>query len=242
LEDSTPSITPVESKRAYIQIVEQVVSLTRAGEFRPGAKLPAERELARRFGVGRPTLREALSALAMLGYVETRPGHGTFIAEEAPSPAPDEPWSEEEGPFTILEAREAIEPGLAAAAAGHRSNAGLAGLEEALTAMERDLSDESGLARLDRQFHLLVAQATQNSVMSDVGAHIYRLMSQELWLAMQRELNALYPRRWELALREHRSVYDAIAARDRRRASSRMRQHLRSVRRVMLEAELTPSS
>ena len=62
-------IQPVEPRRLYLQIADQVRSLIAAGEFMPGSRLPAERELSKRFGVSRPSLREALIALEVQGYV-----------------------------------------------------------------------------------------------------------------------------------------------------------------------------
>jgi GntR family transcriptional repressor for pyruvate dehydrogenase complex len=74
-------IQPVESRRLYLQIADQVRSLIAAGEFTPGSRLPAERELSKRFGVSRPSLREALIALEVQGYVDVRPGSGIIVTK-----------------------------------------------------------------------------------------------------------------------------------------------------------------
>ena len=75
-------IQPVEPRRLYLQIADQVRSLIAAGEFPPGSRLPAERKLAKRFGVSRPTLREALIALEVEGYVDVRPGSGIVVTAQ----------------------------------------------------------------------------------------------------------------------------------------------------------------
>ena len=99
-------IQPVEPRRLYLQIADQVRSLIAAGEFPPGNRLPAERELAKRFGVSRPSMREALIALEVEGYVDVRPGSGILVTTPK-SEMPD--ISGDEGPLEILRARILIE-------------------------------------------------------------------------------------------------------------------------------------
>jgi GntR family transcriptional repressor for pyruvate dehydrogenase complex len=75
-------IQPIEARRLYLQIADQVRSLIASGEFPVGSRLPAERELAKRFGVSRPTFREALIALEVEGYVDVRPGSGIIVTAQ----------------------------------------------------------------------------------------------------------------------------------------------------------------
>ena len=72
-------IQVIEPRRLYLQIADQIRSLIAAEEFPAGSRLPAERELAKRFGVSRPSLREALIALEVQGYVDVRPGSGVVV-------------------------------------------------------------------------------------------------------------------------------------------------------------------
>ena len=69
----------IEPRRLYLQIADQIRSMITVGEFPPGSRLPAERELAKRFGVSRPSMREALIALEVEGYVDVRPGSGILV-------------------------------------------------------------------------------------------------------------------------------------------------------------------
>lgn len=69
----------VEPKRLYRQIAEQLRSLIAGGEFQAGSRLPAERDLARQLGVSRPSVREALIALEVEGWVEVRTGSGVYV-------------------------------------------------------------------------------------------------------------------------------------------------------------------
>jgi len=69
----------VEPQRLYRQIAGQLRSLIASGEFTPGSRLPAERDLARQLGVSRPSVREALIALEVEGWVEVRTGSGVYV-------------------------------------------------------------------------------------------------------------------------------------------------------------------
>jgi len=71
----------VQTRKVYMEIVEQIQDLIKRGRLKPGDKLPAERILADKLGVSRPPLREALSALEILGIIESRGGKGNFIKD-----------------------------------------------------------------------------------------------------------------------------------------------------------------
>src|SRR6478752_2735842 len=73
----------VATQRLYEQVAGQVTDLVARGEFKPGDRLPPERDLAKLLGVSRPTVREAMIALEMAGLVEVRVGAGTFVTDKA---------------------------------------------------------------------------------------------------------------------------------------------------------------
>jgi imidazolonepropionase len=108
---------PIEPRRLFRLIAEQVATMIQRGDLPPGSRLPAERELATRLGVSRPSLREALIALELEGLVEVRGGSGVYV-RPPPLAAPLE-GADAPGPFDILEARARLEPDCAALAARH---------------------------------------------------------------------------------------------------------------------------
>src|SRR3954470_17031352 len=124
---SGPAFEPVRPLQRYEHVAERLAAEIRAGAFAPGERLPAERELARRLGVGRASVREAIAALQLQGIVETRPGSGTFVVDVPPTA--DLPH--DASPSDLLEARELIEPAIARLAAqrGHRDRSAEALLE-----------------------------------------------------------------------------------------------------------------
>ncbi|MBI4737488.1 MAG: FadR family transcriptional regulator, partial [candidate division NC10 bacterium] len=118
---SPEAFQAVQKIRVSEEIIDQVRDLIVSGRLQPGDRLPAERELARTFRVGRAAVREAIRAMESLGVVEARPGEGTFVATLAGSPARDpiiatlfQTWSTQR---KLFEVRRVLEPGLAALAA-----------------------------------------------------------------------------------------------------------------------------
>jgi len=238
--------TPIKQRRVYVQIVEQIIDLIKRDEFPPGSQLPSERDLAQRLDVSRASLREALSALQILGLVETRSGQGTFICQGKVSPFLrfDASWLYEdiESPFAIIQARKAVEPAIAAVAAAQRSDGSLKHVGEILDLVDADLDDVHIFCEGDRKFHLAIAEATENSVLTAMMSIVHELMGQRLWVALIRDTTFNTPGRLQEAAHEHRRIYEAVEAQDAQAAAARMREHLDTVERSTIEGELVPSA
>src|SRR5262245_52075396 len=111
----------VEVQRLYQQVADQIGGLIRSGEFRSGDRLPPERELARKLGVSRPVVREAMIALEIAGFVEVRGGAGTFVQSARPASnhalaALSDPGP---SPFDLIAARQMLEGEIAFTPPGH---------------------------------------------------------------------------------------------------------------------------
>jgi DNA-binding FadR family transcriptional regulator len=203
-----------------LQIADQVRSLIAAGEFPRGSRLPAERELAKRFGVSRPTLREALIALEVEGYVDVRPGSGIVVTTPK-SAAPE--GSGEEGPLEILRARILIEGEIAAEAAEIMKPQEIAALEQILVAMK--VADEPARVDADRQFHRYIAAKLANKVLLRMVMGLFD--QRETPLARQFATDFDNAKTWIAVLAEHRRIVAALAAGDHEQARKAMRDHLR---------------
>ena len=109
----------VATQRLYEQVAGQVTDLVARGEFKPGDRLPPERDLAKLLGVSRPTVREAMIALEIAGLVEVRVGAGAFVTDKARERRRDRRLFEGVGssPLELIAARRTIEPEVAALAA-----------------------------------------------------------------------------------------------------------------------------
>src|SRR5436305_4491785 len=158
-------IHSIEPRRLYRQIADQIRTLIRAGEFTAGRRLPPERDLAKQLGVSRPSVREALIALEVEGYVEVRVGSGVYVMGPRTGTSAD-PLPADSGPFELIRARWLIESECAAMAAKSATKAQVRGMEEALEQMERDRDQGTMPLAADRLFHLRVAEASANSALA----------------------------------------------------------------------------
>lgn len=218
----------VEPRRLYLQIAEQLRRLIRKGSIAPGGRLPAERELARRLGVSRPSLREALIALEVQGLLEVRVGSGIYVAQPRGKPAAL-PLGDDSGPFEVIRARWMIEGDCAALAARHASAAQLRGIRKAHADLQREAKTNHNPLGADRAFHVRIAEATGNSALVLVVETLWDQRVGPLYRALERKLE--YPAMAGDTLREHAAVLRAIAARDPASARAAMHRHMDMTRK-----------
>lgn len=215
----------VEPQRLYRQIAEQLRSLIASGEFTPGSRLPAERDLARQLGVSRPSVREALIALEVEGWVEVRTGSGVYVlprnggsTHAAQVPATE--W----GPLELLRARRVIEGEIAALAATHAKRRHLDAIREAIDFMQADIDRGAAPLEGDRAFHAAVAQASDNAVLLDTVQTFWDARHGPLFERLGGHFETASV--WRLAIAEHEAVLAAIRRRDADGARSAMQQHM----------------
>lgn len=214
----------VESRRLYRQIADQIAHLIESGEFPPGTRLPAERELASSLGVSRASVREAIISLEIGGLVEVRVGTGIFVTAPRRSRAPAADAGP--GPFELLHARKLIEGEIAAVAASKATAHDLRHLRESVSRMEAHLDDFAVREASDREFHLQVAKATGNGSLELVVEGLWNQRA-ELWGRMQRHFhtNELTHK----TIRDHAAILAAIEAHDPGSARAAMHRHLSRV-------------
>jgi len=213
----------VEPRRLYRQIADQIATLIRRGEYKPGDRLPPERDLAVRLGVSRPSLREALIALEVEGYVEVRIGSGVYVAD-AQKEARRQVLPPDSGPFELIDARRLIESECAALAAKHATAAQLRQMKSALASMSRDRKKHVVPLDGDHVFHLRIAEASGNSALALVVRTLWAQRTGPLFLRLEHHFDT--PALWSAAIDEHQAVLDAIEARDPAAARAAMRRHL----------------
>ncbi len=213
---------------------QQLQSLITRRTFRPGDRLPSERELGSRLGVSRTVVREALRALATKGLVEVRDGAGAYV--RAPS---TDLVSEllgicvshmETGDVTsghILEMRRLLEIEMSGLAADRRGDEDLATLERLLALMVRPGRSREDWARFDYEFHDAVAVASKNPLFPIVLRSISDV------LMRGRLMGVRLPDYQTKALHHHRNVYEAIRAGSCGKARLAMADHLREAEGTM---------
>ena len=213
----------VEPHRLYRQIAEQLRGLITRGEFKAGERLPAERDLARQLGVSRPSVREALIALEVEGWVEVRTGSGVYVQERARRaslPSASAEW----GPLELIRARRVVEGETAALAASLARRKDLQAMRHAIDAMQdaagRDIMPIEG----DRAFHVAIVNACGNTVLVETVQAFWDSRNGPIFTRLGGHFEN--QRSWRAAIAEHESIVDAIAAHDASAARAAMHEHM----------------
>ena len=167
--------------RLYQKIGQQLIEQIASGEFKVGDRLPPERDIAEQLQVSRSVIREALIMLELKELVEVKKGSGVYVintpsdkadnhVSPAIAPQVNEPTSEEDdaGPFEMLQARQLLESHVAEFAATQLTKNEIFRLREALEIERKNIEGKNSDYDGDQMFHLVIAEATHNSVLSDM--------------------------------------------------------------------------
>lgn len=216
----------LKSQRLYQQISQLLMAYIRDGRFLPGQVLPAERDLAKQLGVSRSSVREALIALEIFGWVEIRVGTGVFVCPTLPETTTtlsDDDVSAED----LLKARQVIEGELAALAATTATDEQLQELTDLAKQMEKTLTDDKAFHALDTQFHLLVSKMTNNPLLVEAVQRLWDRHHSPAFLRLEQHYaNPALLKVWD---RDHQAILNAISRRDPGGARTAMRKHLKNV-------------
>ncbi|QSO47631.1 FadR/GntR family transcriptional regulator [Alicyclobacillus mengziensis] len=218
-------------------VADDLEQQIREKSLQPGDRLPTIDQLAIQYGVGKSTIREALSQLKARGLIQPRQGEGTFVSQDAKGALSNIPLSLSGDPgelIQLLNVRRLIEGGCAATAATEADEQNLLRLQNILKKMEAAVDNEE-LSRLyDIQFHMAIAEASKNpflvrimETMSDAMNATIR-DSRSLWLYKSQQQNR------QLYL-HHLSIYEAIRLHDKELAQQRIEAHLDDVTEALRE-------
>jgi len=238
-----PFYKAVRSSRLYEQIVQQIETSVRSGALKPGDQLPAEREMAQRFGVSRTAVREAVKTLREKGLVEAYSGRGTFITNgtsQAMRQSLDLMFkmAEPEGYVHLAEVRAILEPEIAALAATRIDEQYLDSMREAVAVMDRMPRDADSFIEADLDFHLSLAEAAGNPLILALIDSIVGLLREQRMRIFHTNKGA------ERGQFHHKRILEAIECGDPERARAAMRAHLEQVREdteASSSSELQPS-
>ena len=218
----------ITSERLYEKVVEQIERRILSGELKIGAQLPSERELGDQFGVSRTAVREAIKALREKGLVEVRPGNGTFITNDTSQAARNSfglmlRIGQHDSSKDLVEVREMLEPQIAAQAAIRATEDQIAVMQAAVTAMDAALHDAKIFIEADLDFHLALAEATQNALVPTLLDFIVALLREQrtrIFVEGGAERGQLH----------HKRILAAVKVRNADAAREAMQDHLKQVR------------
>ncbi len=219
-------------------LTEQILGLIRKAKLEPGHRLPSVKELAEKFSVAAPTLREALRRLEAMGVVDIRHGSGIYVHQSVERLMLSNPYYgtlDKQTITDLMAARLLIEPELAELATHRAADRALSELEQLLNKAEQYLSgsdeDDVVLAEINMAFHRGIAASSGNTVLSHVIMSLTELHIKEQMVVLN-----LYNNR-KRDHEQHKGILKAIKERKPRKARDLMAQHLQDVRAV-IEAKL----
>lgn len=208
------------------RLTESILGIIRDGGLRPGDAIPSARELAKRFAITTPTVREALRKLEATGAVEFRHGSGTYVGPTINNVVlanPHRPPITKDSVLQLISARLVIEPAVAAQSALARRAENLERLEAAVT---NALIPPGGPA-FALNFHVELASASGNPLLQEVLASLLKVRVRE-----QQQIRALYDNRGR-DHEEHQAIVEAVRAQDAVQAEQLTRAHLDNIRRAV---------
>ena len=224
---------PEIGKRRYQEVAEALKKEMVDQDLSIGTRLRTERQIAEDFDVSRSVVREAIIMLEIEGLVSVRKGSGTYI-ERKPNQAEKTGVARPDiGPFELLQARQLLESNIAAFAATMVTKNDITRMQEALDmeirAIESGQSDYDG----DEWFHRLIAESTQNGVLVDMVAEMWRLRKgNQIWDGLHaRIFDESYRQDW---LEDHQQILTALNRKDPGKARDAMWNHLENVRNTLL--------
>ena len=203
------------------------------GDLLHGERLPPERAFADQFGVSRGTVRDALRRLEEGGFVEKRPGSGTYVTY---SEAETVSIAQSTSPLELIDTRYALEPQIVRFAVLNATEQAFLKAESALEVMERSEydSDSDSFSLGDEAFHLALAECTRNAMLVWITKRVSEVRKNTEWARMrQLTLSAEMIRRYNV---QHREIFEAVRRRDAERGAKAMRMHLDLARRSLVNA------
>lgn len=232
-------IKPIETKKRYALVIDKILDLIRKGAFKVNDRLLPERLMAKKLGVSRPSVREAYSALEIVGILESRAGSGTYVKSGSIDnffkQKIEDISSKEESPYEIIEVRKIIEPEIVVLAAKNSTPTDISEIEKVLEKMKSEMvGDKSYTLKADALFHLRIAKASGNAVLLNVMKYILDLTEERLWETIRAEI-VKKPGHLEKDIKYHESILDCIRNKDAKNARSLMKRHFNEIQKEILQ-------
>ena len=218
-------------QRLYHKVANQILELIDSGVFPPGSRLPGERDLAKKFGVSRVSIREAEIALQAQGRLDIRVGSGAYVLDGSDMPKAGLP---KVGPFELTEARALFEAEAAALAAPIITDETIAELEGYIDIMSGKVNGKMSADDADEAFHNTIARATNNHAIIFVIDSMWKMRTEAAQL--QRVYKNVCDQDSSHREDEHSAILEALKNRDSSAARIAMRAHFTRMIEALLVA------
>jgi GntR family transcriptional repressor for pyruvate dehydrogenase complex len=241
---ATALFSPIKMERVADKIAAQLKKAIADGKLRVGDRLPPERDLAEQMGVSRPSVREAIQQLELIGLLESVQGGGTVVKslteKEFQTPMEILLAEDKQKVIELTEVRGGMESWAARQAARNRTEDELARIQVCLEEMERDLKRGRIRAEVDVKFHTEIVAASHNTIFLHMMQSIYNLIIYSIRLYRERVF--LTRQDQETLYHHHQEVFKAIQDRDPDAAEAAMGEHLRFVIKEYKSRFMSPST
>jgi DNA-binding FadR family transcriptional regulator len=212
-----------------MHVAQRLLESIHSGKFAPGDALPPDRTLAVDFAVSRPTVREALLALELLGVVEIRHGSGVYICDQslAGTQSKQNAWFNA-STAALFEARTAVEPKIARLCALRMRPADTRRLATNITRAQKAINrntDYDQFITLQLEYHQLLSDGCQSPILADVNAHLMSMEEHPLWALLNQHVMRTQEQR-QRQVDEHSVILGHIKNRDGEAAAAAMRAHI----------------
>jgi len=225
----------VEKKKAYQDVVKQIINLIQKGKLKKEDQLPSERELTEAFKVSRTTVREAIRCLESMRLVESRQGNGTYVLASGQDVSIQSLsaalFHEKDDLKDIFYIRKIIEPFIAQLAAEYATPEEVKQLAEMVRAHEESLASGANTVDFDTAFHMTLARSAKNRVMSRLVNALIDLLAESRKEILQSDRRAVE------SLRGHKIILDAVKMGYGVRAREAMRRHLQEIEKLLFKGK-----
>lgn len=227
-------LKPIERESMAEKVVNRILGLIKAGNLKAGDKLPSEKELAAVFNVSRPTLREALQALSILGITSTRKGGGCYVsalkAKDLLGPLEFFLAIDDGGLDDIFECRIILECEMVAKAAENVTSTELETLEQLIVFQRGAVDDPIAFRISDQKFHELLATISGNAVLARLSDGMYNMAMDVRRRAV--EIEGVIAQ----SIDDHQAIVDGLRSKNPVAAASAMKRHLMNVKHTTILA------
>lgn len=210
------------------KIIQQIKELISSGQLNPGDRLPSERQLSEKFGIGRTSVRDALRKLEFYGILKTQPQSGTVVAgfgiNALEGLITDVLKLEGKDFHALVETRVLLETNSAKFAAQRRSDDDIVSISNALRKYEDAVSSGKPAVEEDLLFHLTIAEASKNPVLKS----LMLIVTPDI-LTYFKENDVCGAAKPVSVLGEHHLILDCIVKKDAVNAENSMREHLQDI-------------
>lgn len=217
------------SKRLFWGIVELIEGSINAGDYPVGSRLPPERELASKFNVSRPTIREAIIALEVRGRVEVKTSSGVYVLSSQKSGKS----LQKINAFEVTQARALVEGEVAALAATSITDEELNNLNQTLV----DMEEGKNMDAADSAFHKIIADATRNEAMKSLVQNLWNLRASSIEVIQ--DYDSVCSKDNAKTIAEHRAIYNALKSGDAGKSRTAMHEHFHRLINTLFDAEET---